>query len=120
MLLALNDPIWERLYGPSGTKNVSSFIARLLEEWDEALARELYWDWLQHQDTLYPVTYAALPYLWQISARENHGEVETLQFFSQVLVCAFSGPAEALNGLSLNIPDHHHPWIPEKKAASAR
>lgn len=110
----LDDPLWSRLYGAYGLKDVAGQLRALSRTWDDGLAEALFWDNLHHQSDLYPVTYAALPWLWQIAPRT----LDTLVFFSQVLACSgltrgldgsFRGPCV---GLSLSRQDHAHCWLP--------
>lgn len=60
-LIPLDDPVWGVLYGPYGVEDVPGALRRLSEGWDTAVAEDLFWERLHHQETLYPVTYAALP-----------------------------------------------------------
>ena len=118
MKIALNDPLWQRLYGPYGVESVPEIITELLSHWDDELAADLFWEKLHHQDTLYPVTYAALPWLWEIVVNGGTPSTDTLIFLSHVCCCAVDhhGDASAsvrYNGLSTKIEDHHHVWIDE-------
>lgn len=102
MRIPLTDPIWSRLHGPYGVQDVAGTLQRLEVCWDEALAQDLFWERLHHQETLYPVTYAALPWLWHLVARAP-ARSETLPFLSHVLSCAYrpcTGGAEHLGGVA--------------------
>lgn len=107
MKLLLKNSIWARLYGPYGVQNVAPTLENLSRDWQQALADDLYWERLHHQETLYPVTYAALPWLWDIAPKD----VANLGFFSQVLSCAGLQTGDALNGLDVNVAAHAHDWL---------
>ncbi len=118
--IPLTDAIWSRLYGPYGARDVAATLADLSDGWDESIASELYWNRLHHQDDIYPVTFAALHWLWEVTPASENGKIERLYFFSHVMACAFrSAPFRAqvdgskrdLNGLSLRAKDHHRHWI---------
>lgn len=114
MLIPLSDPIWSRLYGPYGVQDVPGILARLADHHAPDLARTLYWERLFHQDELYPVTFAALPWVWQSVARRAPPDLDALIFLSQVLVCARRPDAGQgrVQGLSLMVGDHAKPWLP--------
>ncbi|MGC1497187.1 MAG: hypothetical protein WA790_15360 [Sulfitobacter sp.] len=122
MKLALDDQIWERLYGPYGNRSVNTLLAQLSERWHTAIAEKLFWEELHHQDDIYPVTFAALPWLTDISPLDGEGFEETQLFLSHVIYCANlvygtgsdgTGPRGKYRGLSTGISDHQHSWIPE-------
>ncbi|WP_010138013.1 hypothetical protein [Oceanicola sp. S124] len=118
MRLDLSDPIWNRLYGPYGVRGVPDRLRRLAARWDAEAAQHLFWEELHHQEDLYPVTYAALPWL-----REIAPETEPVaEFLAQVLFSARrQGDAAApFFGLSLRVRDHAHPWLaPEQRLIEA-
>ncbi len=87
MRIPLDHPMWARLFGPYGQEDLSSSLRRLQISWDQHLAQDLYWERLHHQETLYPVTFAALPWLWQAMPRD----VDNLCFLSHVMYCAAEG-----------------------------
>ncbi len=122
MLIPPDDPIWQRLYGPYGAKEVVTFLQQLDDVWDEALAHDLFWGLLHHQEDLYPVTYAALPWLWRMAERREDGRVETLQFLSWVIYCAMQPDGiiarGRYRGLSTDPAAHHHPWLTEAERLS--
>ncbi|GHC53545.1 hypothetical protein [Neogemmobacter tilapiae] len=126
MLIPLNDAIWARLYGPNGVQDVTVDLAAFAQEWDQTRAAALFWEKLHHQGDLYPVTYAALPWLYQMLSAQNPPETEALLFLSHTLHCAFgqrpkadaSGTAD-FPGLSSAIADHQHPWIPDDQRLTA-
>ena len=114
LLIPLADPIWERLYGPYGVQDVAGDLASLSALWDSALADHLFWERLHHQETLYPVTYAALPWLRDIARRDPRAEQDVLLFLSWVVYCAqYPGGGQGpLAGLSLDLADHRLKWLP--------
>lgn len=122
MKIPLSDSIWTRLYGPYGLDEITHDLRQLDEAWDENLATELFWERLHHQDDLYPITFAALPWLWACAPRSPSGSLEALAFFSHVIYCATAsygtgcdgqGPRGRYRGLSLKTEDHRLKWIPE-------
>ncbi|KPA20953.1 hypothetical protein shim_28690 [Shimia sp. SK013] len=87
MTIPLNHPIWPNLYGPYDREDISPILSQLSQAWDQDLADDLYWEKLHHQDTLYPVTFAALPILWRIAPRD----FINLNFFAHILRCTAHG-----------------------------
>lgn len=118
MLIPLSDPIWSRLYGPYGVQDVPAVLARLAQNWDTETAENLYWEMLFHQEDLYPVTYAALPWLWHMLGQRESTDLDALQFFSLVLLCAHrrevqhGTPHGKYLGLSRKVEDHAKSWLP--------
>jgi hypothetical protein len=117
MKLPLNDDVWTRLYGPYGNRSVNDIIAKLATRWDQDIVAELLWEELHHQDDIYPSTFAALPWLLEISPKNGESFEEVQLFLSHIIHCACSnndgrqkGP---YRGLSTNIDDHHQDWLPE-------
>jgi hypothetical protein len=111
MLIALDDPIWGRLYGPYGVEEVAPPLARLDAGWDADLAKDLFWERLHHQETRCPVTYAALPWLWRFAQRGDAGRAEYLLFLSWVLYCATAESEEKYRGLTLAPEAHRKAWL---------
>lgn len=114
MLIPLSDPIWSRLYGPYGVQDVHRVLGQLEQLWTVELSNKLYWEMLFHQDDLYPVTFAALPWLWQMVGQRAQPDRDALIFFSMVLLCAGRGEAGhgKYLGLSLEADDHAKSWLP--------
>ncbi|WP_170157836.1 hypothetical protein [Litoreibacter meonggei] len=119
----MSDPLWSRLYGPYGIEDVSGIIAKLERGWDLVIAKDLFWEKLHHQDDLYPVTFAALPWLRKIANAKGDADLDSLLFFSHVLYCASTsggtgcdghGPRGKYRGLSLHFQDHALDWIPKE------
>ncbi|MFD1910814.1 hypothetical protein [Halodurantibacterium flavum] len=119
MKIALEEQVWERLYGPYGNRRVNRIIAGLYRQWDSAVANDLFWEELHHQDTIYPATFAALPWLSDVAPAEGEGFVDTYLFLSQVIHCALAKPGgngpDGNHGLSTTIADHHHSWLPPRE-----
>lgn len=122
--IALDDPIWTRLYGPYGVRDVPSLLESLASKWDEGRASQLFWEELHHQNDLYPVTFAALPWLWDIVQKLPSQPKSSLDFFSHVLRCAVApcgtgrygaGPRGKYRGLSVNEKHHAHSFIPSNQ-----
>ena len=122
MKIPFSDDIWGRLYGPYGNETVSKQLGLLSENWDDAIARDLFYEKLHHQDDIYPVTFAALPWLLDMVPATGEPIRETKRFLSHVIYCAISeggtgcdgtGPRGRYRGLSTKILDHRHEWIPQ-------
>ena len=116
MLIPLSDSIWSRLYGPHGVQDVHLVLGQLERDWTAEIAKKLYWEMLFHQDDLYPVTFAALPWLWQMVSQREPPDRDALIFFSLVLLCAVrsdAGHGKYL-GLSLEVGDHAKAWLPSE------
>lgn len=84
MKIPFEDPIWDLMFGPYGVEEVPSILRSLKDRWDQPLADNLYWEKLHHQESLYPVTYAALPWLWAMAPKD----LTNLCFFSWIIRCA--------------------------------
>ncbi|MBR9764649.1 MAG: hypothetical protein GYB53_14255 [Rhodobacteraceae bacterium] len=113
MRLDLSDPIWSRLYGPHGVPrqpDLPERLGRLSARWDEEAAQLLFWHELHHQEELYPLTYAVLPWLRLLAPQSER----VAEFYAQVLFCARRQGEETapFRGLSLRPQDHAHPWLP--------
>lgn len=114
MLIPLKDPIWSRLYGPYGVKDVAVALEGLSARWEKTVADTLFWERLHHQETLYPVTYAALPWLREIALRHKAARRDVLIFASWVIYCATTqevSEGERYLGLSTDLLRHHFQWI---------
>lgn len=117
MLIPLSDPIWSRLYGPYGVQDVAGDLGRLSVAWDRAVAKKLFWDRLHHQESLYPATYAALPWLRAIAQQDPNACKDVMSFLSWVIYCALYPRAsheEPLAGLALDLADHQLKWLPKE------
>ncbi|WP_420586015.1 hypothetical protein [Ruegeria sp.] len=121
MHIPFSAPIWSRLYGPYGIQDVAGILTKLQKSWDEDIAKDLFWEKLHHQEDLYPVTFAAFPWLWSFSERESHKNIDILDFLSFTMKCARSSSEDGgatgikgkFQGLSLRLGDHQKNWIPE-------
>ncbi|NHM21092.1 hypothetical protein [Tritonibacter mobilis] len=110
MQLSLDDPLWDHLPGASGVEDVRGPLSSLLEQWDPELCNTLLWDRLYHQESLYPATWAALPWLWQIAGRHADAVAPLFDFFAHLLALAKRAPASycAYEGLPLSGADLGH------------
>ncbi len=124
MKLDLEDELWSRLYGPYGNRSVNKQLAKLCKQWDNTLAKDLFWEELHHQNDIYPVTFAALPWIMEFSPMNGENADEIYLFLSHVIHCACieggtgsdgMGPRRKYRGLSTEVSDHHHSWIPENE-----
>ncbi|MEP6068631.1 MAG: hypothetical protein ABJ246_22550 [Paracoccaceae bacterium] len=122
MKIDFEDKIWSRLYGPYGNQSVNTQLMALSEQWDNDVAKELFWEQLHHQDDIYPTTFAALPWLVELSPSEGEAFKETHLFLSHIIQCAFAeggtrcygaGQIGKYQGLSTEIADHQHSRIPQ-------
>jgi hypothetical protein len=112
MKIPFSDPIWSRLYGPYGVEDVNEILQDLQNKWDDEVASDLFWERLYHQGTLYPATYAALPWLVEIAPKYH---IESISFISRVIAeskffeSEQSQKRSIFQGLSL---DHAFSWLP--------
>ncbi|MEL6645752.1 MAG: hypothetical protein AAFQ79_17610 [Pseudomonadota bacterium] len=111
----MSEDIWSRLYGPYGIRDVTSDLRQLADRWDPEVAKNLFWEELHHQDDLYPVTYAALPWIKKITDASALPDEQVPLFLSHVLYCATveldaavygQGTGGKFHGLSLRVEDH--------------
>ncbi|TKI55603.1 hypothetical protein E8L90_09190 [Brevibacillus antibioticus] len=74
-MLDLASPVWGKLHGPYGLSDrVPALIEHIQDDYFSEEKEELYWELLYHQNTIYPCTYAAVPYLVEIALKtENPG-----------------------------------------------
>lgn len=110
MRIPLSDPIWSRLASAYGVQHVNKILSDLSRNWDEALARDLFWEKLHHQQSLYPATFAALPWTMHIHDARDEAELETLIFISYVLylTCTFhKGASEGVHRPGADTPLSH-------------
>lgn len=67
-MLDLSRPVWQQLHGPFGSSEaVPGLLQQLQDEYTTEVKDALYWEHLFHQDTIYSITYAALPYLVELA-----------------------------------------------------
>lgn len=75
-MLDLSSPVWQQLHGPFGSSEaVPGLLQQLQEDYTTEVKDELYWEHLFHQDSIYSITYAALPYLSQLARESDDPEV---------------------------------------------
>ncbi|WP_107838122.1 hypothetical protein [Metasolibacillus meyeri] len=75
-MLTWTSDIWGKLMGPYGSgENVPVLLQQLTQKYDQEIADELFEEYLFHQNTIYTVTYAAVPYLVQIACSTQNPEV---------------------------------------------
>jgi len=114
--LPLDAGFWSRLYGPYGNRSVNRSIQKLIDHWDHDCAIDLFWEELHHQDDIYPATYAALPWFVEVRPQDEKGFEELYLFLSHVIYCGCSDASArskgTYQGLSMNLKDHHHDWLP--------
>jgi hypothetical protein len=86
-MLALDDPLWEKLDTCRQDRNVPKLLSGLGEKWNNETADSLLWDCLTHQESLYGATYAAVPYLLRIAQPEsNKRQRDTIASFRGIVV----------------------------------
>lgn len=99
-MLSLTNAKWELLYGPYGNDgHIPSLITSLQQNYDQEQADELYYENLYHQNTIYPCTYAAVPYLVQMALDSSDLHIQ----MDIYIVC---GMFEAWN--ELPVSEHHN------------
>lgn len=76
-LLEWTSDTWGKLMGPYGSgENVPTLLEQLMQEYNQETADELFQEYLFHQNTIYTVTYAAVPYLAKIACSTKVPEVQ--------------------------------------------
>ena len=90
-MLALTDPLWEKLDDAHGDLDVPAVLSELADAWDDEQATGLFWDYLCHQETCYGATYAAVPHLLKIAQPDENKQqrLEIAIFLGIVVLCAF-------------------------------
>jgi len=82
-LLEWTSDIWGKLMGPYGSgENVPTLLQQLSREYNQETADELFQEYLFHQNTIYTVTYATVPYLAQIARSTKDPEVQRNLFIT--------------------------------------
>lgn len=106
-MLNLTSEQWSILQGPFGTgEHIPQYIKQLQQQYDQDLANQLYEEHLYHQNTIYPCTYATVPYLVEIALKSS--ELETI-----VDIYIMCGMFEAWNELNIDSSHQELPadWI---------
>jgi len=75
-LLKWNSDVWGKLSGPySSAENIPVLLQQLMQQYNQELFDEIFQEYLYHQNTIYTVTYAAMPFLAQIACSTSDAEV---------------------------------------------
>ncbi|NTU19039.1 hypothetical protein HPY28_01715 [Brevibacillus sp. HB1.2] len=75
-MLDLASPLWGKLQGPYGLSDgVPALIQHVQHDYFSEEKEELYWEFLYHQNTIYPCTYAAVPYLVEIALKTESPDI---------------------------------------------
>jgi hypothetical protein len=75
-LLQLTSVLWGNLTGPYGSgEQVPELLERLMLDFKKEVFDELFQEYLYHQNTIYTVTYAAVPYLVKLALASKNMEV---------------------------------------------
>lgn len=75
-MLQLNSELWGKLTGPyESSEQVPELLERLMLDFDKEVFEELFQEHLYHQNTIYTVTYAAVPYLAKLALASKNREV---------------------------------------------
>ncbi|CAI8867271.1 HEAT repeat domain-containing protein [Brevibacillus sp. IT-7CA2] len=75
-MLDLASPIWGKLQGPYGfSDRVPALIQHIQHDYFSEEKEELYWELLYHQNTIYPCTYAAVPYIVEIALKTENPDI---------------------------------------------
>lgn len=75
-MLDLASPIWAKLHGPYGCSDrVPALIEHISHDYFSEEKEELYWELLYHQNTIYPCTYAAIPYLVELALKTQRQDI---------------------------------------------
>jgi len=82
-LLEWTSDTWGKLMGPYGSgENVPMLLQQLMQEYNQETADELFQEYLFHQNTIYTVTYAAVPYLAKMARMTKDPEVQRHLFIT--------------------------------------
>ncbi|MCC8436282.1 hypothetical protein HP567_017205 [Brevibacillus sp. M2.1A] len=75
-MLDLASPLWGKLHGPYGLSDrIPALIQHIQHDYFSEEKEELYWELLYHQNTIYPCTYAAVPYLVEIARKTESPDI---------------------------------------------
>ncbi|WP_237900918.1 hypothetical protein [Brevibacillus brevis] len=75
-MLDLASPVWGKLHGPYGlSDHIPALIQHIQHDYFSEEKEELYWELLYHQNTIYPCTYAAVPYLVEIARKTESPDI---------------------------------------------
>ncbi|MBW5466906.1 hypothetical protein GPJ61_03315 [Brevibacillus formosus] len=75
-MLDLASPVWGKLQGPHGLSDrIPALIQHIGHDYFSEEKEELYWELLYHQNTIYPCTYAAFPYLVEIALKTEDPDI---------------------------------------------
>ncbi|MCP1308527.1 hypothetical protein [Paenibacillus tyrfis] len=82
-MLKWNSDVWDKLAGPYGSaENVPVLLQRLMGQYSQEIFDELFQEHLFHQNTIYTVTYAAMPFLAEIACSISDAEVRKELFIN--------------------------------------
>ncbi|KOY83781.1 hypothetical protein I6G82_17575 [Lysinibacillus macroides] len=82
-MLEWTSNVWGKLMGPYGSgTEVPAFLQQLTQEYHQERADELFQEYLFHQNTIYTVTYAAVPYLVHIACSTEDLKVQCELFIT--------------------------------------
>ncbi|WP_042479072.1 hypothetical protein [Bacillus ndiopicus] len=80
-MLEWTSDVWGKLMGPYGSgEGVPALLQQLMQEYNQEIADELFQEYLFHQNTIYTVTYAAVPYLAHIACATKDLKVRSELF----------------------------------------
>ncbi|MED3803499.1 hypothetical protein P4562_16350 [Lysinibacillus xylanilyticus] len=105
-MLELTSAVWGNLTGPYGSgENVPALLQQLKQAYDKETVDALFENYFFHQNTIYTVTYAAVPYLMQIACSTNYPEVQHHLF----IICGIIEASRGDSGFptDLKILDEH-------------
>ncbi|SEG65946.1 hypothetical protein [Paenibacillus sp. UNC499MF] len=82
-MLKWDSDVWGKLRGPySSAENVSVLLQQLMRQYSQEIFDEIFQEYLYHQNTIYTVTYAAMPFLAQIACSTSDAEVRKELFIN--------------------------------------
>lgn len=104
-MLALSDPLWEKLDDAHRDLDIPAVLSELAGAWDDEQATGLFWDYLCHQETCYGATYAAVPHLLEIAQPEENKQqrLDIAIFLGAVVLSAFD-PKSLMDGALEDAP----------------
>ncbi|QDS34273.1 hypothetical protein [Brevibacillus brevis] len=106
-MLDLASPVWGMLQGPYGLSDrIPALIQHIQHDYFSDEKEELYWELLYHQNTIYPCTYAAVPYLVEIALKTESPDILLDSFITCGMFEASSENAPQMDVPSEFLRDH--------------
>jgi len=79
-------PAWEIAQDALGVSPARDLLAKLVQEWDDDVADNLFYDRLCHQERLFPASFLALPHVVALAETLSGRSLESLALFAGLVV----------------------------------